>query len=83
MVFCPNAADRTGAGWHRQPAPFVALEFAVSDAANGIASGLDLLFQRRIAAHDATPLTHGLDLFPTTPEAQGVLKRAWQAAEAA
>jgi hypothetical protein len=83
VVFCHNAADRTGASWHRQLAPFIALEFAVSDAAKGIASGLDLLDQQRLAAHDATPLTHGLDLFHTTHAAQGVLKRAWQAAEAA
>jgi hypothetical protein len=59
------------------------LEFAVSDAAKGIASGLDRLVDRRRAARDATPLTHGLDLFHTTHAAQGVLARAWHAAEAA
>jgi hypothetical protein len=82
-VFCHNASDRTGASWHQQLAPFAALEFAVSDAAKGIAAGLDRLVEQRRAGNDATRLTHGLDLFHTTHAAQGVLRRAWQAAEAA
>jgi hypothetical protein len=59
------------------------LEFAVSDAAKGIAAGLDRLVEQRRAANNPTPLTRGLDLFHTASAAQGVLKRAWQAAEAA
>ena len=82
-VFCHNAADRSAASWHGQLAPFTALEFAISDAAKGIASGLDRLAQQRRAAEDATPLTQGLDLFHTAREARTVLTRAWQRAEAA
>ena len=61
----------------------MALEFAVSDAAKGIASGLDRLARQRRDADDPTPLTHGLDLFHTTHAAQSVLNRAWRDAEAA
>jgi len=82
-VFCHNAADRTAASWHEQLAPFTALEFAISDAAKGIASGLDRVAQQRRTAGDATPLTQGLDLFHTAREAHGVLTRAWQRAETA
>lgn len=82
-VFCENSADRTGASWQQQLAPFFALEFAVSDAAKGIASGLEGVAQRRRAANDTTPLAQGLDLFHTAREARSVLKRAWQSAEAA
>jgi hypothetical protein len=62
-------------------ARFTALEFAISDAAKGIASGLDRLAQQRRAAEDATPLVQGLDLFHTAREARTVLTRAWQKAE--
>ncbi len=82
-VFCHNSADRSGTSWQRQLAPFVALECAISDAAKGIAAGLDRLAQQRRAAEDATPLTQGLDLFHTAREARTVLTRAWQQAEAA
>jgi hypothetical protein len=82
-VFCRNSVDRSGAGWQQQLAPFVALEFAVSDAAKGIASGLEGVARQRRAADDMTPLAQGLDLFHTAREARGVLHRAWQGAEAA
>jgi hypothetical protein len=82
-VFCHNAADRTGASWHERLAPFTALEFAISDAAKGIASGLDRLARQRRAAEDAPPLAQGLDLFHTAREAHTVLARAWQRAETA
>jgi hypothetical protein len=82
-VFCHVAADRTAASWHEQLAPFTALEFAVSDAAKGIASGLDRLAQQRRQADDPTPLIQGLDLFHTAREARSVLRKAWQRAEAA
>jgi hypothetical protein len=81
-VFCHNAADRSAASWHEQLAPFTALEFAISDAAKGIASGLDRVAERRRSADDATPLAQGLDLFHTAREARSVLTRAWQGAEA-
>jgi hypothetical protein len=81
-VFCHNAADRSAASWHRRLAPFKALEFAISDAAGGIASGLDRLAQQRRSAGDATPLAQGLDLFHTAREARSVLRKAWREAEA-
>ena len=59
------------------------MEFAVSDAAKGIASGLAGVARQRRAADDATPLAQGLDLFHTAHEATGVLSRAWRGAEAA
>jgi len=82
-VFCHNAADRSAASWHERLAPYGALEFAISDAAKGIASGLDRAAEQRRAAGDPTPLIQGLDLFHTAREARGVLTRAWQGAEAA
>jgi hypothetical protein len=81
-VFCHNAADRSAASWHERLAPFTALEFAISDAAGGIASGLDRVVAQRRSAGVATPLTRGLDLFHTARAARSVLKTAWREAEA-
>jgi hypothetical protein len=81
-VFCHNAADRSAASWHERLAPFKALEFAVSDAAGGIASGLDRVIEQRRSAGETTPLARGLDLFHTARAARSVLKTAWQEAEA-
>jgi hypothetical protein len=81
-VFCHNAADRSAASWHERLAPFTALEFATSDAAGGIASGLDRVVEQRRSAGQTTPLARGLDLFHTAREARSVLKKAWQKAEA-
>jgi hypothetical protein len=81
-VFCHNAADRSAGSWHERLAPFTALEFAISDAAGGIASGLDRVVQQRRSAGETTPLAQGLDLFHTAREAHSVLKKAWQEAEA-
>ena len=64
-------------------APFSRLEFAVSDAAKGIAAAVA---QRAAARRDdpaAPPLEHGLDVFHTTMEAHRVLARHWRRAEAA
>ena len=82
-VVCRNAADRSATSWHGELARFKALEFAVSDAAKGIASGLDRLARDRHSLGDATPLTQGLDLFHTTRDAETVLGRSWRRAEAA
>jgi hypothetical protein len=82
-VFCHNAADRSAASWQEQLVPFTSLEFAVSDAAKGIGSGLDRLAKRRHAAGDATGLAQGLDLFHTARDARAVLARAWFRAESA
>lgn len=64
-------------------APFARLEFAVSDAAKGIAAAVA---QRAAARRDdpaAPPLEHGLDVFHTAMEAHRVLARHWRRAEAA
>ena len=39
-VFCRNTADRKAETWKRELDPFSRLEFAVSDAAKGIAAAL-------------------------------------------
>jgi len=81
-VSCHNAADRKADTWAEQLAPFAALEFAVSDAAKGIARAVaDTAAARRDAPSAPTP-EHGLDVFHTTMEAHRVLARHWRAAEA-
>ena len=82
-VFRQNATDRSGASWHDQLAPWETLEFVLSDAAKGIASGLNRVAGQRRSTGNPTPLTAGLDLFHTAREARTVLRRAWQKAEAA
>jgi hypothetical protein len=82
-VFCRAAADRKAATWEGSLAPFTHLEFAVSDAAKGIAAAVA---RQAAARHDdptAPPLEHGLDVFHTTMEARRVLARHWRRAEAA
>ena len=84
---------------HRQPygpdlgeqlAPFDRLEFAISDAAKGIAKAVSDLAGARREDATAPTLEHGLDVFDTTMEAQRLLARqrrhveaAWGKAEAA
>jgi hypothetical protein len=82
-VFCRAAADRKATTWEGLLAPFPRLEFAVSDAAKGIAAAVA---QRAAARRDdpwAPPLEHGLDVFHTAMEAHRVLARHWRRAEAA
>src|SRR5262245_10139588 len=82
-VFCRATADRKAATGEGQWAPFSRLEFAVSDAAKGIAAAVA---QRAAARRDdpsAPPLEHGLDVFHTAMEAHRVLARHWRRAEAA
>jgi len=81
-VFCRAAADRKAATWEGLLAPFAHLEFAVSDAAKGIAAAVA---QRGAARRDdpsAPPLEHGRDVFHTAREAHRVLARHWRGAEA-
>jgi hypothetical protein len=82
-VFCHNAPDRTAATWDQQLVRFPHLEFAISDAAKGIASAV----ARRVAARRDDPtapaLEQGLDVFHTAMEANRVLARHWRHAEAA
>jgi hypothetical protein len=59
------------------------LEFAVSDAAKGIAAAVAQRAAARCADPSAPPLEHGLDVFHTAREAQRVLARYWRGAEAA
>ncbi len=82
-VFCRAAADRKATTWEGLLAPFPRLEFALSDAAKGIAAAVA---QRAVARRDdpsAPPLEHGLDVFHTAMEAHRVLARHWRGAEAA
>jgi hypothetical protein len=82
-VFCRATADCKAATCERQLVPFSHWEFAVSDAAKGIAAAGA---QRAAARRDdpsAPPLEHGLEVFPTALEAHRVLARHWRRAEAA
>ncbi len=82
-VFCQNAADRKAETWEKQLAPFDRLEFAISDAAKGIAKAVSDLARARRDDLDAPALEHGLDVFHTTMEAKRVLAQHWRRAEAA
>ena len=81
-VFCRNAADRTAETWKKQLAPFSSLEFAVSDAAKGIAKAVAEVAESRRGDASAPALEHGLDVFHTAMEARRVLARHWRRAEA-
>jgi hypothetical protein len=78
-VFCANAADRTAATWEGHLRAFDRLEFAVSDAAKGIAKAVADIARARGDDPEAPALEHGLDLFHTAMEAHRVLARhsAW------
>jgi hypothetical protein len=82
-VFCENAADRTAPTWERRLAPYDHLEFAVSDAAKGIAKAVSDLARARRDDPEAPTLEHGLDVFHTTMEARRVLAQDWRRVEAA
>jgi hypothetical protein len=82
-VFCENAADRNARTWEEQLAPFDRLEFAISDAAKGIAKAVSVLARARGADPEAPALEHGLDVFHTTMEARRVPAMHWRRAEAA
>ena len=82
-VFCHNAADRKAETWEEHLAPFDRLEFAVSDAAKGIAAAVAQVAEARRDDPSAPALEHGLDVFHTAMEAQRVLARHWRRAEAA
>jgi hypothetical protein len=82
-VFCRNAADRRAETWAKQLEPFEHLEFAISDAAKGIAAAVAEVAGSRQDDPWASPLEHGLDVFHTEMEAQRVLAQHWRRAEAA
>jgi hypothetical protein len=80
-VFRPNAADHKAATREEPIKPFDRLEFAIADAAGGIAKAV----ASRSTARDVSepPLEHGLDRFPTTMEAHRVPGRLGRRAEGA
>ena len=91
-VFCRNAADRKAETWKKRLDPFARLEFAVSDAAKGIAAAVEQVAAERHDAAEAEAeaevetrpaLEHGLDVFHTAMEANRVLARHWRHAEVA
>jgi hypothetical protein len=82
-VFCANTADRTAETWEAHLTPFDRLEFAVSDAAKGIAKAVACVARARRDDPSAPSLEHGLDVFHTAMEARRVLARHWRRAEAA
>lgn len=82
-VFCVNAKDRSAETWKNQLEPFKRLEFAVSDAAKGIAKAVADVAEARRDDPEAPTLEHGLDVFHTTMEAKRVLAQHWRRVEAA
>jgi hypothetical protein len=82
-LFCQNAKDRSADTWKKHLEPFSCLEFAISDAAKGIGSAVARLAKARAIDPSAPALTHGLDVFHTTMEANRVLAPYWRRAEAA
>jgi hypothetical protein len=84
-VFRHNAPDRKAQTWIKELAPFSCLEFAVSDAAKGIAAAVEQVAVGRSEGTDTEPevrLEHGLDVFHTAREAPHVLAQHWRRAEA-
>jgi hypothetical protein len=81
-VFCEAAADRKATTWAERLEPFDRLEFAVSDAAKGIAKAVADIAAARRDNPEAPALEHGLDVFHTAMEANRVLARHWRRAEA-
>jgi len=82
-VFCRNAADRKAETWEAQLVPFTDLEFALSDAAQGIAKAVAHRAEARRDDPSAPRLEHGLDVFHTAMEAHRVLAQHWRRAESA
>jgi hypothetical protein len=82
-VSCRNAPDRKADTWAERLEPFGHLEFAVSDAAKGIAKAVGQIAEARHDDPPAPALGHGLDVFHTAREAHRVLARHWRKAEAA
>jgi hypothetical protein len=83
LLECAKTGDRSGAAWHAVLGPFGQGEFVVSDAATGIAAGVQAVAEARSESGSAVPLEHGLDVFHTNQEARRVLAGPWRRAEAA
>ena len=78
-----KTGDRSGAAWQAVLSPFTNLEFVISDAAKGIAAGVQAVVSARSESASTVPLEHGLDVFHTNQEARRVLAGPWRRAEAA
>lgn len=83
MLECAKTGDRSGAAWQKVLQPFKKLKFVLSDAAKGIAKGVQNVAKARQSTPDAVPLEQGLDVFHTNQEARRVLAGPWRRAEAA
>lgn len=83
MLECAKTGDRTGAAWQEVMQTFPKLEFVVSDAARGIAKGVQNVAEARKKLPESVPLEQGLDVFHTNQEARRVLAGPWRRAEAA
>jgi hypothetical protein len=83
LLACAKTGDRSGAAWHTVLEPFAQLEWVVSDAAKGIAAGVQAVVSARSGSGSAVPLEHGLDVFHTNQEARRVLAGPWRRAETA
>jgi len=83
LLECAKTGDRSGAAWQAVLEPFAHVEFVVSDAAKGIAAGVQAVVTARSAAGPALPLEQGLDVFHTNQEARRVLAGPWRRAETA
>jgi hypothetical protein len=83
MLECSKTGDRSGAAWQAVLEPFTNLQFAVSDAAKGIATGLQAVKSARSKSGSEVPLEQGLDVFHTNHDACRVLSGLWRRTEAA
>ncbi len=72
--------DRTGVTWCALLQQWPGLERVVSDAGTGLARGVTLLNEARVAAA-TEPVQVGLDVFHTEREMQRVVGRRWARAE--
>jgi hypothetical protein len=87
LLSCAKTGDRSGAAWQAVLEPFGNLELVVSDAAKGIAAGVQAVAALRSASAPTAPAApapeHSLDVFHTNQEARRVLAGPWRRAEAA
>jgi len=83
MLECAKTGDRSGAAWEKVLQKFPKLEFVLSDAAKGIAKGVENVAKARKDLPERVLLAQGLDVFHTNQEARRVLAGPWRQAEAA
>ena len=83
MLECAKTGDRSGAAWQAVLEPFANAEQVISDAAKGIAAGVEAVRLARLESSSTVGLDHSLDVFHTNQEARRVLAGPWRRAEAA